>query len=429
MQLLALSFWLGSFPLLWWFLRKQITSPQAVLLLGLVALHPVMIGFSVMVMSESAFLFFTLLALYFFQRWSDTTSRRSWWLLLAFAATCALLMLIRTVGFAMILAAPVYLLLQKRFRDAGKVTGVLALAIGAAALALSGSEASLISTGYQSFVLGSSVLTKLGHVATNLGSYFGGILGDVLIPLGGPPSGQAEIGGALSIRLAMSLVVATFLLVGFVRSLRRFQLGDVYFIIYAAGILSFWGNDVNSAQLRYLLPILPFLYVYFLEGFSTVAAWLKLGQRWVPAGVAVLILLVGVMQDLRAAQGTRLGPRADLMAGAVWIRANTAANAMVLCRDPIPTYLYARRQTVGPQPGEGDVGRLMDRAGVDYVLLSPPLPYPQPPGGPRGEGFFSGGLEPYLTDHPDRFRLVYEERGGDSKVFEVAREAPSAAGP
>ena len=66
LKLLTLFLWLASLLLIYKFFSKRIESPYLEILVGLIAINPLLVGTSVTVMSESAYLFFSLIVLTLF---------------------------------------------------------------------------------------------------------------------------------------------------------------------------------------------------------------------------------------------------------------------------------------------------------------------------------------------------------------------------
>ncbi|MCE7860428.1 MAG: hypothetical protein DYG86_11660, partial [Chloroflexi bacterium CFX2] len=80
LKLVSLILWLASIPLVHKFFSKRLNSPGLEVLTAFVALNPLLIGSSVSVMSESAYVFFSLLALVVFDKTDD---KKVGWLILA----------------------------------------------------------------------------------------------------------------------------------------------------------------------------------------------------------------------------------------------------------------------------------------------------------------------------------------------------------
>jgi hypothetical protein len=174
---------LASIVLTYKIFSKRLASPYLEMLTGLVALNPLMVGTSVTVMSESAYLFFSLLALSLFDKWKSMPSpqggENSDWLILfaAFAAFYA--QLIRTIGISLMAALVIYLLFARRFRET-----IIVISTFIAGTLLQGwFNGSLISSGYQSQVFNTTIPEKIGQMISNALGYLNETLAGSLIPV------------------------------------------------------------------------------------------------------------------------------------------------------------------------------------------------------------------------------------------------------
>ncbi|SRR5258708_6450078 len=98
----------------------------------------------------------------------------------------------------------------------------------------------------------------------------------------------------------------------------------------------------GSVFARYLIPILPFLLLYFVEGiifcwnavFSKMTG--KVQEKPVVLFAGTTILLLGfsifILKDITAPLRNRM---TDLQSGTVWISQNTPADSIVMSRNPI----------------------------------------------------------------------------------------------
>ncbi|MCA9926128.1 MAG: hypothetical protein KC421_27340, partial [Anaerolineales bacterium] len=80
-KLLAFVLWFGGILLAYRLFAKQLASPYAEILLALLAWNPQLIGMASTAMSESAYLFFSLLTLNLAQMWRDGEKKRPFLLL------------------------------------------------------------------------------------------------------------------------------------------------------------------------------------------------------------------------------------------------------------------------------------------------------------------------------------------------------------
>lgn len=426
LKLLSFALWLASIPLMYRLFAKRIETPYLQALIALIALNPGMLSISGMVMSESAYLFFSLLTLYLFELWDsqqDKGDKASYWLfIIAFAVTALYTQLIRTVGLSILLTLVAYLLLSRRFRQAGIVTAIFLLGMLPQLWLNSQNGGSLVSPGYQSQVFNSSIGTKLGQVWANVITYSDEIISHSLVPVFGPNVTSALNRLGVGIALSLANVFILFLIaIGIVISFKHFRVSVLYVGFYFSGILAFWNPSVGSAQGRFLIPIIPFLYFYFLQG----VIWFvrrtcaKNGKRAVliVVGLTSLIILILLARNVQGWQNPIRDKITDLSLGTVWIYENTPPDSVVMARDPVPDYLYARRRTVAYPTAGQDIKEYIRANDVDYILVSPKLQIPR--SNELGD-YIETRLLPVLTSDQDRFRLVYTNTAHNVTVYEYS---------
>ncbi|HNB41331.1 MAG TPA: hypothetical protein PLG52_07510, partial [Anaerolineales bacterium] len=117
LKVVSLALWLLSILLVYKLFSKRLSSPFLEILTALVALNPLLVGTSITLMSETAYLFFSLLALVVF----DKADGKSWgWLILA-TLLAFYTQQVRTIGMSLTISLLVILLLSKRFKEIAMV--------------------------------------------------------------------------------------------------------------------------------------------------------------------------------------------------------------------------------------------------------------------------------------------------------------------
>jgi hypothetical protein len=152
-------------------------------LTGLIALNPLLIGTSVTLMSESAYLFFSLIVLVLFDSWDSSSEGTNYRLIIFIAAAALFTQLIRTVGISIFIALVVYYLLSQRFKEAAVTLGVFALGALTQSWLNLRNGGSVISAGYESQVFSGSVIEKAGQMWSNLLGYFNETVAGVIVPI------------------------------------------------------------------------------------------------------------------------------------------------------------------------------------------------------------------------------------------------------
>lgn len=420
LKLLSFVLWLASLPLIYGLFGKRIEKPYLEMLVALVALNPLMLGISGMVMAEAAYLFFSFLALYLFEFWDDRQDKVSWLFFLAFAATALYTQLIRTVGLSVLLTVVACLLLSRRFRQAVIVVGIFLLGMLPQLWLNSQSGGSLVSPGYQSQVFSSSITVKLGQVWANLQAYSDEMIANSLIPVFGPnvTSALDRLGIGIVPSLA-NVFIMLLIAIGIAISFKRFRIGVLYTGFYFLGILAFWNPSVGSAQMRFLIPIVPFLYLYLVQAI----VWFvrrfvgksEKRARLIVAGITYAIVMISLGRNVQDWRDPIRNRMTDLSIGTVWIDQNTAPDSVIMARNPVPDYLYTRRRTVEyPAVGQ-DLEEYIGANSIDYILVAPKL---QTPRSNELGDYVDNDLLPQLTSNHGKFTPVYTDTAHNVAVYE-----------
>ena len=164
LKLFSLLLWLASILLIYRLFSRRIESPHLEIVTGLVAVNPLLVGTSVMVMSESAYLFFSLLALTFFDSWNSRAGGKNDWLIILIAVIALYTQLIRTIGISLSIALVVTFLLTRRFREAGLTMGVFIAGVFLQTWITLSNGRALISASYQSQVFNSLGIDKIAQM-------------------------------------------------------------------------------------------------------------------------------------------------------------------------------------------------------------------------------------------------------------------------
>ena len=121
-------------------------------------------------------------------------------------------------------------------------------------------------------------------------------------------------------------------MLGMFRRRNDIQLADVYFIIYIIGMLAFWNPRVGSVKARFLIPILPFLYFYFLRGLSL----LTKNNARIAYAVSIVIACTLLARNLQDWRSPFMNQMTDLSMGAAWVAENAPRDAIVMVNEPVP---------------------------------------------------------------------------------------------
>jgi hypothetical protein len=430
LKLFSLILWLISIYLIYQLFSKRLSSPYLEILITLVALNPLLIGTSVTVMSESAYLFFSLLALYLFDgvghalhpEWVQgvTTSlnKKSGYkpdLRIIFISILIFYtQMIRTIGIALFVAFIFYLLFTRRFREIA--IPVTIFVIGTLIQRLI--TGSLISTGYQSQVFNSSISEKIGQVFSNIIGYYNEVVSSSLFPIfGSRLDSVLENYGLGFIPFVFNIIILFLIAFGMFRTNPKLEWMHLYFVIYVLGILAFWNPDVGSVKARFLIPILSFLYFYFLNGIKFFGE--KLKRPNMVFVIAVLFSIPLLARNVQDIQNPVKNQITDLSIGANWVAENTPADSIVMVNEPVPVYPHVQRQTINFPKQNQDLIKYLDNQGIDYIIISPLL---QSPRSLDLEPVTANQILPTLQSAPDLFVLVYKNIEDNVFVYQYRNE-------
>jgi 4-amino-4-deoxy-L-arabinose transferase-like glycosyltransferase len=410
--------------------RPLLSPPFLILVVALFAFNQAVVGAAGLTMSETAFFFFSLLSVILFSIWREKPGILNWqFLLLVFTLFAAVL--VRYVGVILIVAAFIYLVGERKY--------VRAIVLTLSVLAL------LLPFGFFLYHLGSSaprsdsavyiitwLLANLNEqLRISLVNYWRTVP-FVLVPVLGPKA--VSYLGAMQLAWTVDLVhsvILLFIMVGVIKSLRRRE----FFAFYSVGYIFLLimitprENPKIFNELRYTIPIIPFLYFFLIQGLGlTVTRFSKYRPFRQPKTIThilgIMLLTILVLRNIQQARAEF--PIVDLSVGATWVRDNSPENTVVITPDPVSRYLYLRRVTV-PYPKDRDPAVFLseiEAKDVNYLLVAPALRTRD------RQPNLALSLDPYLTDvvlpliaeNPARFSLVFYDKRFNTSVYQVQQK-------
>lgn len=405
LKVVSLFFWLASIYLVYNFFSKHLASPYLEILAALVALNPLLVGTSVTMMSESAYLFFSLLALIIL----DKTDGKHIGRILPAAFFAFSSQQIRTIGIALIISLLVILLINRRFKDLGGVAALFILGFLIQAGLNFSNGGTVISSGYEAQVLSGTIMEKAIRILTNASGYYDQVLAGSLIPIFG--TRLDSMFGILF--LILNIVILLLTAIGMFILKPKLEWMHIYFVIYVAGILAFWNPQVGSVKARFLIPILPFLYFYFLNGVK----WLTKENPRIAIGTAALIALVLIARNLQDWRSPIREQMTDLSIGTSWIAENAPADAVVMVNEPVPAYVHAKRKTINFPKNDQEIEKYLQNQGVKYIVIAPLLQTP------KSSELGKDVKEILLVfeSSPETYRVVFEDAQNNVRVYEYLK--------
>ncbi|KPK71331.1 hypothetical protein AMJ71_04710 [candidate division TA06 bacterium SM1_40] len=396
-KMLSLVLFVGSLLLLYPLLTPRIGYGLTLSVLALLAISPIMLEFSHWALSEIPFLFFTILSMILFSA-AERGGRRSWWWFALGSLCLVWTFYIRTVGIALVIAVLVRLAWRRSFKRAALLLIIVVLLaapwmirnailpsdVGDPATASYISQAMMVSA----FDPEAGTLTAreyLVRVFRIVSAYCNRVLPKVILPPLWASESLFEL-PQIAKAFVWPLILGLTLLGLFLQLRRRPALFDIYVIAYLL-VLWGWANKNIAAGPRYLLPVLPFLFVYFLEGCDRVLKWSVPQRSTLLPLVLVCVLLVTGTWVLLPPVSSNLADLSAYIAGdpfagysdswanffsvALFAYDKIPRDAIIMTRKPALFYLYSHRKSV-IYPYTRDEEKLYEALAennVDFVLV------------------------------------------------------------
>ena len=217
----------------------------------------------------------------------------------------------------------------------------------------------------------------------------------------------------------LALVPATITFAGFLWCVRRRRTVVEYYVgAYLCALLTLPG----SRQQRYLVPLVPFIWYYFLVATGGLLRWI--GERWpargssprpaewrIAAGLAAVLLVSNVTAGALVNvvwhgnsyyERLEAQPYREMLS---WARENTAPDSVFMWDKPSLGYVLADRRAVRiPFGGPERTLRFIQEADVDYVVV-------------HSGSKAARRLLPFVERYPQHLRLVHWSR--DLSVYRV----------
>jgi hypothetical protein len=357
--------------------RRLWAPVPALIALAVLAVNPLLLLMAGMISSEPPYMLASLAALWLA---GDDARRRT----VAAGAAAVLAGLIRTAGIAAAGAVGLEWLLRRRWRPAAVFAVAAGLSMGGWLLWTWLGPTQHVGTTYiadltqvrETGARDGPIAMLARRVADNAPRYVG-----IDIPLALP---LPTVPGTPVDNLAIAVLVTVSLAVGTVVLCRKWRVGGIYLLAYAA-MLALW----PWRHSRFLVPVLPLIVLALLWGLDALVRAVR--PRWalpVLAGLAAVAVVTGAFQTrTRIAQwhGCRRGtPMPE--GTCLWPEAAGFLDAMRFIREQAPTqaifvtskspelFWYTQRRSVRREdamaaPPEAFVDYLR-RSRVDYVLLA-----------------------------------------------------------
>jgi len=388
--------------------------------------------YSVILMSEIPFAFFSLLALILLNRSIETPHRTR--LVFAAVAVSLIPVNIKSIGLAFSAAWIVDNCMKKRFKMA------LFHAIGLVVTLIIFRAATSWHNPYMAQLLQKNsynpeagFVTWQGmvqRIATNIGVMGSRVIRDTVTPFTGPfPP---------FVKSLFSRIMILAIVVGWIRTFFWKTSLISWYLFFYFGIMSLWQTQWISE--RFVTGILPFLYFVLCVGIHTIVTLFtpekpmgtaemvprlhsplkgtihQKPRRWIILALLGGIALSNIVYQAKRPknQSEKSGDWKNYFACADWIRTNTASDAVVMCRKPALFYLRSQRSSC-IYPFSHDVEKILESIKnnrVSYLVL---------------DNFFwtrttARYLYPLMNTYPKKFKTVYSRENPETFILEYVGE-------
>jgi hypothetical protein len=425
LKILSILLTLGTVFILWKYLKFRVSATYALIVIALFAVNDAIVTKASFVMSEPAYLVWTFLGLYLFHRFErDKFSK--WYQIALLTFVILMASLTRLIGISLGIAVILTLLWQRNLKVAIIIGAFYGLGLLPQIMLGRMAGGELFPPEVAAQV---DVSTNYSRVIPNLIKYVSEHLPVITFGLFGPATfDRAARFHLLWAALLVQYSLISLILLGFFRLLKqKLTLSELYLVVYM-GVLGVktWDGPEDTLP-RYLIPMLPLIYLYLVQGTDWVATFLA--NRFsrpvlVPLSLACIIiptLLVHCARDIR--NSFRPYGATDLTAGATWLSTHADQDAIIMSFLPLHHYLYAQRHTTYFPKVETEEELLaeLDRQRISYLLVGPGVDMQHSP---------TPQLEPtvlkirqFLDEHPERFQRVYEDDRALVVVYQIVRKS------
>jgi hypothetical protein len=414
-----------------------------------------MITYTRSVVSEPAFIMWVLLALIVVELCTRAKAH-SWPLTLLLGAVTMLVLFTRTIGFSLVIAVFIRLvLLQSRRRALAHVIGTVAGATLFLALVLWLTPVTLDSI-FPSQYLSSYQENEQLFIGTQQGTdaaqsgplsrilrttqlYAFEILRPTLLPVGGG-EGELALGQELGIQdlpSMVSFVMTAVIVLGLLSFLwdKSLSPGVLLYILLYSGALAVW----PWALPRLLYPLLPFLYFGLLWGTFQISRRVRrtsrLADNWFPrvteaiVGLLFVVLLGTASYRSMKPFNSRLYFN-DFEVGTDWLKENTPPETLVMGRYPQNIYFYSQRKAMDYTgvSTRANLERILSEFSIQYVMVSPCFTTIE--NLTVCDAYSRDVILPFLDEMvaAGEARLVYIASGKDDvRIFEILGSPPISA--
>jgi len=343
-KIVSAGFYLAAMVLLFFLFEKTLDKEQLLILTALTGLNPLLVRLSGTVMSEGAFIFFTVLSLYLLEKClhGGFSLKR----IFLTGLSVSYLSFIRPEGFVFFTAVLIYLVVKKRGKTALYMTFFFLFLLSPLIMdvfKLGGStDRYLVEGAY--CILGGNVLNLIFANAVFYLRKFVSLFG--------------LMGGAGFLYFPLAAGILLFSGYGFLYGSRGKAAGvlRIYIVLYLLFHI-IW----PARESRFLIGITPFAALFFISGLA------KAGRKGLLT-VAAVILISFIYQDV-----SLIGKKVDWRSHETFkfVRENLPESAVFIAEAPSPFFLCTGRKALPLVYSVTADDFFFDflRRGADYIIL------------------------------------------------------------
>lgn len=332
-------------------LRRFFDFSTAAIITTAAALSPLIYRYSAVELSESVFLFFSVLTLFLFEK---STDKKNGYLYLIPAILAGVSMYyIRSAGIVLIPAVMIFYLIRKDYKKA--LIFILVFGILIAPWVIRGFTVKSAENGtyFKQFMWKDMYNTRLGKIGVldlfkrlyrNAFSYS-------TLGLGNSPLLERLPINEL-IPLFIGFLISLTILTGFFsRITKKLAIVEIYVFFYF-GLNLLW----QCIDIRFLHPIFPFIVMYFLIGASVIST--KLSQlinspklaKYMTSAVVIIVIILSLQVDAIMAVDNLTGKSVssshkNFYKANEWLKTNSPKQSIILSIRPEITYLLSGRKS------------------------------------------------------------------------------------
>ena len=142
--------------------------------------------------------------------------------------------------------------------------------------------------------------------------------------------------------------VLIFLISGiFIKWKRKFDVVDAFFILYIMILLSF---NIQSAGLRYLIPILPLFLAYIVYGLQSIFSLLPINKNFIIASFLIVLIgsnYINLKNTISKKENASFGPQSlSAIESFDYLKTHTSTNSIIVFLKPKVVSLYSERNSI-----------------------------------------------------------------------------------